>query len=113
MLKCRCPRSRRHMKLQSRPFFAAMFLSLAATTPLLAQTLSAEQQQAWRSQIRSTLFVPEPLPTLNTQIHGSFEPAEGIIAERVTYETQFGLRVPAILYRPKKHTGKLPALIVV
>jgi dienelactone hydrolase len=36
-----------------------------------------------------------------------------VIAERVTYGTEFGMRVPAILYRPKTYTGKLPALIVV
>jgi dienelactone hydrolase len=35
------------------------------------------------------------------------------VAERVTYATQFGLRVPAILYRPKQRQGKVPALIVV
>jgi dipeptidyl aminopeptidase/acylaminoacyl peptidase len=35
------------------------------------------------------------------------------VAERVTYATQFGLRVPAILYLPKERREKVPALIVV
>ena len=66
-----------------------------------------------RSQIRSTLFVPGPAPALDPKSHGTFEPEPGVIAERVTYGTEFGMRVPAIVYRPKTYTGKLPALIVV
>src|SRR5262245_3319715 len=92
-------------------------LLLACVPILLAQDagprLSSGQQRQWRSQIRSTLFVPDPLPPFATQTHGHFEPAPGVVAERVTYQTQFGLRVPAILYLPKHQTGKLPALIVV
>ena len=52
-------------------------------------------------------------PNLETESYGQFEPAEGVVAERVSYQTQFGLLVPAILYLPKSHNGKLPALIVV
>jgi dienelactone hydrolase len=37
----------------------------------------------------------------------------GVIAHRVTYGTEFGMRVPAIVYMPEHHTGKLPAVIVV
>lgn len=77
------------------------------------QALSAKQRPQWRSQIRETLFVPDPVPALDAQTHGSFEPAEGVIAHRVTYGTQFGLRVPAILYLPRSHSGPLPGLIVV
>jgi dienelactone hydrolase len=74
--------------------------------------LSGDQRQQWRKQIRSALFVPEPLPPLDAETHGQFEPAAGVIAERVTYGTQFGLRVPAILYRPKSPRGPGPGLIV-
>src|SRR6476646_2438177 len=75
--------------------------------------LTADQQRLWRDQIHSVLFVPNPLPPLQAQAPGKFEPTTDVIAERITYETQFGLRVPAILYLPKSHRGKLPALIVV
>lgn len=78
-----------------------------------SQMLSLEQMNRWRTQIRKALFVPDPLPPLEAQSHGSFEPEPGIVAERVTYASQFGLRVPAILYRPKQPRGKLPALVVV
>jgi len=80
---------------------------------LLLALSAAVQTNSQRAQIRSTLFVPDPLPALAPQSHGQFEPTPGVIAERVTYGTQFGMRVPAIVYRPKTHTGKLPALIVV
>src|SRR5438270_828074 len=68
--------------------------------------------QQIRSQIRSTLFVPDPPPAPDPKSHGALEPEPGV-AERVTYATQFGMRVPAILYRPKAYSGKLPAVIVV
>jgi dienelactone hydrolase len=77
------------------------------------QVLTAEQRQAWRKQIREALFVPEPLPHLEATTHGQFEPAAGVLAERITFGTQFGLRVPAILYRPKTPAARGPALIVV
>jgi dienelactone hydrolase len=35
------------------------------------------------------------------------------VAERVSYGTQFGMRIPAIVYLPERRTGKIPALIVV
>jgi beta-galactosidase len=65
-------------------------------------------------RIKSSLFVPEPLPPLQTETYGQFEPAPGVIAERVSYATDYGLRVPAIVYRPKQlPTAKMPGLVVV
>jgi len=57
--------------------------------------------------------MPHRLPALAPTTHGRFEPAEGVLAERITYATQFGLRVPAILYLPKERRGRVPALVVV
>ena len=101
--------------------FVALVVILFATGIPFAQSVAAEetpaltgeQQARWRSQIKSTLFIPDPLPPLEASAHGRFEPEPGIIVERVTYASQFGLRVPAILYRPKEHPGKVPALIIV
>ena len=40
--------------------------------------------------------------------------APGVTAERVTYGTQFGMRVPAILYLPRPlPSSKIPAFIIV
>jgi dienelactone hydrolase len=67
-----------------------------------------------RSAIRSTLHSPAALPDPDAIVHSSFEPEPGIIAERVSYRTQHGLRVPAILYRPRQAApGAAPGLIVV
>ncbi|MCI0460617.1 MAG: prolyl oligopeptidase family serine peptidase [Gemmataceae bacterium] len=76
-------------------------------------SLSAAQQQRWRARIRTALFLPDPLPPLAAQSHSRFQPEPGIVAERVTYASQFGLRVPAILYLPEQRQGKVPGLIVV
>jgi dienelactone hydrolase len=67
-----------------------------------------------RLQIKSTLFVPEYLPALEIKSYGQFEPAPGVVAERVSYATGYGLRVPAIVYRPKNvPAGKMPGMVVV
>lgn len=67
-----------------------------------------------RHGIQSTLFVPEPLPNLETESYGQFEPAPGVIAERVSYATGYGLRVPAIVYRPKNlPKSRMPGMVVV
>lgn len=80
---------------------------------LLLAVVSAAQEQDQRQRIRQALFVSDPLPALKPESHGSFEPEPGIIAERITYGTQFDMRVPAILYRPKAARAKAPAIIIV
>jgi dienelactone hydrolase len=90
---------------------------LIASFVLLGSTLmgatTEEQARQWREEIRRVLFVPAPLPELKPEQHGSFEPEPGIAAERVTYSTAYGLQVPAIVYHPKNHAGKLPGIVVV
>ena len=88
-------------------------LPALALPPTGAAELTPKQEQAWREQIKAALFVPNPLPALAPETHSRFEPAPGVLAERVTYATEFGMRVPAILYLPKERRGKVPALIVV
>lgn len=72
-----------------------------------------EQDRQLRQRVRSALMVPDPRPPLAPELHSRFEPAPGIVAERVTYGTQFGMRIPAIVYLPKERKGKVPAIIVV
>ncbi len=78
--------------------------------PLLGFAQPADEQ---RTQIKSALFLPDPLPALSPQTHSRFNPAPDVVGERITYATQFGMRVPAILYLPKSRSGRIPALIVV
>ena len=66
-----------------------------------------------RQRIKETFFVPEPMPEVSPATYGRFEPEPGVFAERITYGTEYGMRVPAILYLPKSPSGKIPAFIVV
>ena len=82
-----------------------------------AESLTAEKQETLRAKIRENFFVPDPLPPLNPVTHRQFEPVPGVAAEAVTYATQLGTRIPAILYIPKPipktDTGRIPAFIIV
>jgi len=72
-----------------------------------------EQFAGWREQVRAALFLPEQRPELAPRDFGSFSAMPGVVAHRVTYGTQFGMRVPAIVYAPEHVRGKLPAVVVV
>ena len=75
---------------------------------------TADSREATRARIKATLHVPNPLPPLAVERYGEFEPAPGVVAERVSYATDYGLRVPAIVYRPKQiPAGKMPGIVVV
>jgi dienelactone hydrolase len=93
------------MKLRSLVLVPCLGALLLAAEPLDYPQL--------RARIRKALYVPDPLPSLNPQKHGEFEPVPGIVAERVTYASQFGMRVPAIIYHPKQAGKNRPAFIVV
>lgn len=80
--------------------------------PVRAQ-LTDGQVREMREKIRAALFVPDPLPALDAKSYRSFAPEPGMIAERVTYATEYGLRIPAIVYRPAKVQGKIPGIVVV
>lgn len=68
-----------------------------------------------RARILKNFYVPEPLPALEARSHRTFSPAAGVTAEAVTYATEFGTRVTAILYLPESRpkAGRIPAFIVV
>jgi dienelactone hydrolase len=79
----------------------------------LAWALAAQQDDT-RRRIAATLFVPDPPPALEPVSYGSFEPTPGVVAERIAYGTEFGMRIPAILYRPAKPSSqKAPGIVVV
>lgn len=76
-------------------------------------TVTPHQLEKWRSRILKTLLVTEPLPSLHPEAHGEFSPCPGVKVERVSYGTQFGLRIPAILYLPDPPLRDIPGLVVV
>lgn len=87
--------------------FAALILAF------LGQLAPNADEPALRASIRAALYASDPLPALEPRTHSTFEPEPGIVAERISYGTQYGMRVPAILYRPKKTSAKAPGLIIV
>src|SRR5689334_20203619 len=101
----RRPRSNMHYpgrtKYNSGGVMIALLLLTALACLPAAAAISEPQIRDWRSRIERELFVAQPLPELRPEIHGRFEPEAEVIAERVVYSTAYGLRVPAILYRPK------------
>jgi dienelactone hydrolase len=79
----------------------------------VAHPASSAQFTKWREQALAALFLAGPRPPLAPRDFGTFQAMPGVVAHRVTYGTQFGMRVPAIVYRPQHAQGKLPAVIVV
>jgi dienelactone hydrolase len=79
-----------------------------------AQPASAAQINAWRRELRRTLFIPEPLPAPDVQTYSTAEITPGVTIERVSYRTAYGLRVPADIYRPTHPPARrLPAMVIV
>lgn len=83
------------------------------TAAAVRSTASPAQFEIWRSQIRTALSIPTPLPPLKPVTFGNFSPMPGVVVHRVTYGTEFGMRIPALVYTPEPTQGKLPAVVVV
>ena len=76
--------------------------------------LSAAQRPAKQiDKIQQTFHVPNPLPALDVRKYSSFEIEPGIVADRVSYNTQLNMRVPAIVYHSADTSIKRPAIIIV
>ena len=80
--------------------------------PLGSTLAAADRETQWRAHIAQALHLAPTLPGLEAHVHGRFEPEPGIVAERVSYVTTYGMRIPAIVYVPERRSGKIPALIV-
>ncbi len=91
---------------------AASGRSWAASTQRLGHA-DGSTLDRWQKQIKQALFIPDPLPPLKSESYGVFYPAPGVRAERVTFGTSYGLRVPAIVYRPEREGKRLPGLVIV
>ena len=83
------------------------------TPPPVAAPATAEQFARWREQASAALFLPRTMPPVSAHDFGSFTPMPGVVAHRVTYGTQVGMRVTSIVYHPDHVKGKIPAVIVV
>ena len=88
-------------------------LILTLVSAAHAQRLTTTQLAHLQVQATHALHVDTPLPPLAPHIYGTLDATPDITVTRVTYATQYGMRVPAIVYAPKHPHGKLPAIIVV
>ncbi len=90
-------------------FYVCIALSLHA------EPLSTARVDELRAQIRENFFVRNPLPASDAKTQRTFSPAPGVKAEALTYVSEFGLRVSAILYLPDPLPAgrKIPALVIV
>jgi dienelactone hydrolase len=86
---------------------------LGETYPTATHPATGAQVAEWRRQMRRALFIPDPLPKIDPITYSSFSPTPGVIAEKVSYRTEFGMRVPAVVYRPEHVDGRAPAIVVV
>jgi dienelactone hydrolase len=92
--------------------FLALLISLSAAVNAFGA--SHPDWQTLREQIRRTLHIPDPPPNLESKSYDHFSPASGVTADRVSYATDYDLRVPAIVYHPAGATiAQHPALVVV
>lgn len=87
--------------------------AMAADTVKVSKPATATQLNQWRTEARKALFIPSPAPTVKPHVFSSFWPMPGVAVQRVTYGTQYGMRVPALVYAPTNPKGKVPAVIVV
>jgi dienelactone hydrolase len=84
---------------------------------LIACCALAGQRPDWqnfRKQVRDTFHISDPLPKVESKSYGSFSVAADVVADRVSYTTDYSLRVPAIVYHSAGATiAKHPALVVI
>jgi dienelactone hydrolase len=108
-------RKQNEMRKNSWLLIAVVAASVAGSLPLAAApAFTGAQEAELRKEIRANFFVPDPLPATDAVVYRTFSPTPGVKAEAVSYTTQFGVRVPAILYLPDPlPKGKIPAFVVV
>lgn len=91
-----------------------IFLGLAALFVSLCLAAAHPNWDDLRARIDSTLHIALPLPQLEDKSFGTFAPAPGVQADRVSYASGYYLRVPAIVYHPAGATiTRHPALVIV
>ena len=94
--------------------FNAQRANAPSLRPIPPREPARPDREQERTRIKRALYVPNQLPPLGIQTYGSFEPAPGVVAERISYATDYGLRVPAIVYRPAHLPSvRMPGIVVV
>jgi len=93
--------------------FAVAFVFFLATTQLYAQSLTPAQLEALRVRANQALFIDSSLPPLAVHTFATLPVNDNVRIEHITFATQFGMHVPAVVYVPTHPHGKVPAIVVV
>lgn len=100
----------RYDVMRMRFFHLAFVLSVA----LPCHAAERADAKTLRKQVRDTLHISESLSKPEGKLYGTFSPAEGVTADRVSYATAYNLRVPAIVYHSSERKKlRRPALVIV
>ena len=102
--------------LSQTAFKACAALAIFSPLSAFAQAVPASSQQVdrWRHEMRRALYIPDPLPKAEVETYATQEITPGVTIEKISYRTAYGLRVPAVLYRPtQRPRGRMPAIVVV
>jgi dienelactone hydrolase len=92
--------------------FAFTFLVVIPAGNLLHAQSPAQLEQL-RIRANQALFIDSPLPPLATHTFAKLPVNDNVRIEHITFATQFGQRIPAIVYVPTHPHGKVPAIVVV
>jgi len=68
-------------------------------------------QRQMREQLRKMLGIPNERVPLEPEARGRFD-VDGIVVEKWVFTSEPGSRIPAVLYRPKKSQGPMPAVVL-
>lgn len=85
----------------------------ADVPPQPSHPATKAQIEDWRRDMKKALFIPDPLPKLETETYSGREITPDVTIEKISYRTTYGLRVPAVIYRPTKPYRRMPAIVVV
>ncbi len=87
----------------------------APCVKVVAPPASKAQIRQWLADVHRDLYLPDPLPRPEAELYATQEIAPGVTIEKLSYTTAYGLRVPAIVYRPTSlpHGSRMPAIVVV
>jgi dienelactone hydrolase len=104
---------RRALCVKAFAFVFAFLIFIPAGNLLQAQSISPAQLERLRVRANQALFIDSPLPPLDARTFAKLPVNDNVRIEHVTFATQYGLRIPAIVYIPMHPHGKVPAIIIV
>jgi len=100
--------------MRRRYLLLALSLTLGVAWAASSASPASKSLNDVRTQIEESLRIPNPLPDLRAKSYGQFPVTHDIAADRVSYQTNYNLRVPAIVYHSAGATVvQHPAIVIV